>query len=1429
MEEENNTNSFYENVEVNTDTQDYIEPTEYPRGSDIKRLNGADYYNQFRDPKKFTAAFKSYIGNSTIDLSIPENEQLMKDEYEDWRLLGRKRSWKSLGVPYVQEGFKEERAKLRDNWYLKYHGMPYEQYRELKFEANASSPNAGFYPGANRPLESMKNNFQALSVPGLAYADFTNDALGTIIPGYNKLDDRWDEATKLDNPVHQGIRRILSVVLPAIHTGGKTHAALAQNKTLQSMPWLQKTLIELGAYTLTDGIVVGLSDTSEEHTVSKTIADSVPGLFGPKGYVPLPEFLITRESDSPAMRKVKNFWENTVISVPGYVLGVALDIRKGGKSLDFMQPVDESAAKYKQLELLKTADADDLVELQKLNTLLSSGNLNKQTEKQIMDEIMSIEARIGVNNDLENVIARNTNIAKVESNLAAERKLSNLDNSQQLELPFDGDISPGLLDKASEARQVTPPANVARNIADTTAIKNGTSVGDPAPIITESMRKKGLMVGNKSRDAVMGLAEETRDIGRFNAVVDGIRYTSKQMNAAAWDIYTSIIAAENIDDVRQLFVTNRDVKNFLMGRFKVEVFNEEQARAAAFALRDLTDRFLGREVTQTSARVMDTLGRESATMAEAIQKGGPYVDDARVMDLIIEKMQFLLDEYALNKYLSGWSLRNKNWFDQVPPKELDTVIEQLTKEFTDAENAIHAKNLRFTKTLQELRKSKPQYLRPLVDAFAHSNGDVDTLVKLNKWAANQISPMGMLRSPDPKEMNLFAKSSWAIVMNNVLSGLSAFRAGVGNTWALATRPITAFLGHGIMGARTGDWTGLQRTIYANSALFETNRRALSDAFEMMKKAHKDPDMMIKAYRKDFQFQTDAKWGIMEDMRSAWESEESWGKVLQFDAVDNMRKLSRHPAMRYGMTGLVFPDAYTSTMLAHWLSRTKAYDDVFSELGYFKKSAVLLAEAENYKNFFDANGIIKDDVLRNIAGEIQLNLDDGLANWLNKGTTAFPVTKFLMMFPRTSSNFIKYSSSWTPLSLIPGFNKYSKTIYAKTDDQIAQALLEHGIDMSRTTNARVIFDNLKAEYIGRLAFSSILVGTMWQHAMAGNIRGSGHYNASIRKKERDNYGYEPWTINIGGKWVSYDLPGLKHVLGPLGDMAYYAKDLNQPMMEDWQAKLTWTLAATFLNESPLQGFEPLVAAANGDLSGWNRLVANTTRSFLPLSGGAGVLANAIDSAQKDIETDLISYIKNRLPGFKNTLSNQIDIWTGTPLNDIDNPVLRLLNAISPIQVSGTAEPWRQWLQEIQYDGISRLGKDSTGSYEYTPQQRELINKYIGEEQLYKEIIKIMKSPRYKQEIKWLRTYRDNNWFRKNSDLELKKKLLPVYQEINTILRNAQRRAEIRLISERPDIADNIRRQIDINFEMKKGNVPGAAQIINEANLEKQNLIQYGGSR
>ena len=1350
-----------------------------------------------KQPKGFPSPFGGKIGNSSIDLSKPGANDAMLKEYNAYWNMDRR---------------DPNREGLREAFHNKYYGMGWDQFNEAKKD---------YIWKESGPLARLQDHYETLSIPGMAWADFASDALGTVIPGMDKVDERWDEATEFDNPAKQTVREILSVVLPAIYSGKLLASKLGALP--KGMPAVQKAMIGTGAFGAQEVAIIGLSDQGEEHNALRVLSDAVPGIFGEKGRIPIPDALKTLDSDSPAVRKRKNMYDTAGLSVIGSIIGAGITILGKKQVLDWLQPASEAAAKYKQLNLLNEAVPEKLIRMQEINEVLSTKKLSRQNEDILINELENLRLELGIVDDVDEAVRKDSMRRLGEQDSAAKRKVAT-ETAEQGDL-FDPDLYPGILDESGEARQTVPPANVARNMADTTAIKQGVSQGDPAPLITEAMREKGLMVGSRSRDAVMGVAEETRDIGRFNAIVDGFRFSNKQMNAAAWDIYTSIVdPSVSVDDVRRLFLENRDVKNLLMGRFKVEVINEEQARAAAFAMRDLVDRFLGREVSEASARAMDTLGREAATLAEAVQTMNPYVDDNRAMDLIIDKMQFLMDEYALNKYISGWQLRNKNWFDQVPPKELDTVIDQLTKEFTSAENAIHAKNKRFTDTLKRLKTENPLAMRPLVDAYAHTNGDVDSLAKLQTWAAQQVTPLGMIKSPNPKQMNLFARSAWSVIYNNVLSGLSAFRAGVGNTAQLILKPITSVLGHGFYGV-ADDFEGLKRTFYANGAMFETNRRALHDAYQMMKKAHKDPEMMIKAYRRDFVFQEDKAWNIMEDMRLVWEAEGNYGKILQYDVARGLKQLGAHPAMRYGMTGMVFPDVFTSTHLAHYLSRIRAYDDVFSEFGFADWSKIKIAEAEHYKKFFDKDGLINDDVLKAVAGEVQLNLDDGLANWINQGTTAYPATKFMLMFPRTSSNYIKNSLSWTPISLIPGINKYSKTIYARTDEQIAAALLEHGIDMATTPNARVIWQNLRAEYTGRIIFSGMLSSALFNYAMAGNIRGNGHYNASRRSKERDQFGYEPKTINLGGKWVSYKgILGVEQVLSIIGDMSYYAKDLNESTLSNWHAKLAWSISASFLNETPLQGLEPLIAATNGDLSGWNRLVANSLRSTLPLSGGAGVVAKAISSSQKDLEGEILEYVQNRTPILSGYLPEQIDIWTGKPLNDIDNPFLKILNAISPVQISGTREPWRVWLLETGWSGISMLKKDSTGSITWSSKEREQINRLIGAQQMYKKLERLMKSKKYAKDLEQLRVHRNNNAELDPAMVKLQMQKLPLYQEINRIVKEAQLIAEKQFLSRNPDRREDIRAQLAANQRLSQGDVPSAIKIQQKRKQETDQLLQ-----
>ena len=130
---------------------------------------------------------------------------------------------------------------------------------------------------------------------------------------------------------------------------------------------------------------------------------------------------------------------------------------------------------------------------------------------------------------------------------------------------------------------------------------------------------------------------------------------------------------------------------------------------------------------------------------------------------------------------------------------------------------------------------------------------------------------------------------------------------------------------------------------------------------------------------------------------------------------------------------------------------------------------------------------------------------------------------------------------------------------------------------------------------------------------------------------------------------------------------FQNDLGAELTQDFLDKITWTLSATYLNNTPLYGLEPFQAAMSGDQSAWQRMTANLVRGAIPMSGALGVVSNAITASQKDIYKDLMGYIGNRVPIASSFLPEKIDYWTGQPINEIDNPFLRTLNALSPIKV------------------------------------------------------------------------------------------------------------------------------------------------------------------
>ena len=1273
---------------------------------------------------------------------------------------------------------------------------------------------SGFMYGSGKPGATLSEDvsFAAtevaknLSLPAKAMADFFVDATTTVGNrlGMNAeiLNKQWDNLTREDTEGRQQVRKMLSVMLPGFGAG----RLLGLGANAMKLQGGAKLATVAGGTMLSEAAIMGLSDEGLEEPAISRLAKAAP-------WLPIPQAWVQKPGESTEITKWRNMLEAGVLSLGADVLGVLSTVP--GK-MKWFQPTDDVAKAYKQ-KIVDGSDPETLSRLVEIEQALAT-NPNRANAAVLQEEATRLRTQLEETGSselttrgrVEKAVEQNN---KIRQDQLDEEAILKLEADPEIFGTFVPEITPGLANANQLARQTIQPEAIAKNMVDTTAIKRGISTGDPAPMLSGPFLKRGLVLG-KSRNAVAGLAESAREAGNFDAIVNDIRLTRQDMKNAAWDIYGDIIRAGSKEDVAKLFAENRAVLP-LAEDLQITYLNPVQQEQAQTALADLTDLYLGREVTETSARVMDTLGREIASAAEAGVRFEDMVNDDRVQEIIADKLEYLMNEVGLNKFIAGWQLKNQDWIQRIRkssnPGEL---AELINDEFTQALNTRHASIKRFRENLEEVKKTNPDLAKTFYNMFSETDGDVDTIEKLFNWAAEQVSPMGMIISPgDRRQMNQFAKGAWGVLMNNVLSIKSTFNAVKGNVASMVLQPITSIMGHGIGALVQQDIEPLKRAFYYHAADFQTQARALRAAGTRMVKTHNDYDFMMQTTRKDYAFQQSRDWDALDAVAEEWQKSGQFGKYRQYQWAKANRDIARMSWYRLGMTGMGGVDAYTDTIQATVISRTRAYDDVFTKHG--KVTPELLEEAENshYNQIFDSNGVLTDEAAKNASGEISLNLDDPISNYLDKAVTAVPAFKSWFMFPKTSVNDLKYALSYTPLGMIPPFkNKYGKILLAGNDmEKIKEAMAEHGIkNFDATPNAMALYERLKHEYMGRIAFGQMLGISASQYALAGNIRGNGPTNPAERKKLRDNYGWEPKTIKIGNKWVSYDgIPVLEHILSLVGDAAYYYNDIGSSVYEDAIDKLGWSISATYFSQTPLHGVEPLLAALNGDESAFERMKANMIRMAIPQSGNLGILSDAITSSQKAIYKDMMGYVKNRLPFASGTLPEQRDLWTGKPLKQVDNIAQRALNALTGLKISDEAEPWRDWLLKTGYDGINRIRYTSQGSREYTNEEQDLISQFMGEEQLWKKVDAIKDNEAFNAQIEELRAFRRSG--ASYEEVKLKETELPVYQYLNKIVSEAKRNAELRLISEYPDIWRGVEGQTAVDSAMQRGDIQGAKQI------------------
>ena len=1301
---------------------------------------------------------------------------------------------------------------------------------KLKYDYTAQS--GRFSSGTEADVKAMEVVGPLVTAAaGLPFIDLGMDVAGML--GGQAIDDAWDEKTRFSSPTSRMIRDVTGVIVPTVvgtafaapRVGSAVFRATKGSGIARG---LSKVFTAAGV----DMSVVGVSDYSErDEGIMNALDGLLDNMGNPLGF-DIPDAIKVMDGDSPPIRRLKLMGESGIFSLFGDALGYVFQRGKG--PVEWLVPKDEIAQNYKISAALENPDPYSVKRTHEIDDELLYANearlakgLKKdeaelldakisqlETEKaEIIEEVQATGISRATEDPLESYVQKQDATRDWQVGEIAARKY-NADPSYS---KYDPDIQSELADPSQIVRYSTPPAAVARNAADIAIMEQMPQKGVPNPVVTDPMLQDGLGVGEGSRAIIKEIAEEKSQAGVYDAAFSGMRATYKEIEEAGWNTFTKILEAEDVDQLKSLFLDKRDVRELARG-VTVSPISDPAAMEVGPALAALTQLHLTDDIAKTSARVMKTTGLEIETISEALNKFKGAVDPTRASQIIHDKMVFLFEEYGLNKSLAGWSLNNKKWWNpknwgkKSPKQVFDEINDLVTK---NRENAVNMHN-----RMKKLFEENPKAAIALAQAYDFTNGEVDTLVKMTKWAHKQMSPTSLLFNADGK-LNLFAKGLKQIRYNDVLSGLSAIKAAYGNATALIMKPIEYMTGASVSALVDKNLTDLKAGWYAFNA-FSAQGPALKDGYEMFKRAARDPDSVMDRVRTDYKFTDDEAWDVLDGIEDLALSEKDQGKVAMIRWMRINRDLGKNPILRWGNNAMLGIDTYSNTLLATANSRFRAYHELLGASDVPPTRFQLDAAAnKHYQNLFDNNEMIQDSWLKHTSGEVALNTDTVAAKAITELTNTFPPLIPFMMFPNTRVNWIRKSLTYMPVvNLLDGRTRklYDALLSGNKESKIFEALAEHGIDGTKEPQFRMIYKNLLLEQAGRVAMGATLTMGLMRYALEGNIRGNLPPGRQDQRFWRDNE-ITPKQIKIGGTWISFDgVPPFDPVLTIVGDMAYHANDLGPKFIEDTRDQLIWTLAQSIDNANPASGIDALVQLVGGDQgAAISRHFANEVRSMIPLSGAQGVIANAISSSQKDIYDNFQAYLFNRLPFVNLTLPEQTDHWTGRKIKDIDNPILRILNAASPVKISGDSEPWRQWLLSTGYNSTTMLSKDSTGSYDYTPEIRQKILEYMGENETWREVEALMKDP---QNSFFLDELRDTRFkeLRKQMRGEmtkeqgLKENVGPIYTRLNKIVRRSQEKAEKRAIEEGIIPIDSLLGRQLSNKYLRYGNVQKAADIL-----------------
>ena len=1129
-------------------------------------------------------------------------------------------------------------------------------------------------------------------------------------------------------------------------TGGVSHLAKASKIPLVTS--LGRYLVDpkttkagrFGQEATKSAIVTFSNSHAEEGNLSDLIGEVMPWLPNP---------LKSSENATPLERRAKAVLEDAglaglVAKFSGYLAGV-----KWSKILDSASgntmPKGNPVKLAEELEQLKINYADMVPD-----------------SPEAKAAVIKLEK---LQNKVDDFLDNNPDVKAAKAEEAASfQQQRAIDEDIQLQLELDPEISkpnpslhPDYFDEAEKGIRTVESDSVYENLLDAMKMeKDGWAAGGRRARLITNANIKRIVTGRGTnvQRMVKALAGEVqegleRPLGQN---IGGLGVSLKQAKELAVARYVDAISrfGEMQSISREGFGELRD---FLM---------EE-----GITIQKLT----GGETTSPNAVNAITLEMLTSDLAAAVSDKATALLTVKDKVPIENALQQNLDNFEalllMNQEASefaGSLLRSRNWSPST---------NRLAKAAKHVDKQQQIKT--FVKNFTDMVKKDPQMADAALRAFAESNGNAVTLQAIADYANEAVFNWKSLIFAGigkEKAKSRLVEGIFQTLYNSILGApKTLMRAFTGTGLLTVMRPLETTIGSVI--------TGDKRTFAMGMHQMHSTLEAVSEAWQLAKNT-------------DYSYIRDGKHGALNNLFSPAE-EQNWkslGAVIESTGTTaekaryrfasmlmdfNNNAFVRYPAELMGKT-----DVFFKTIVGRQELKRKAFEKAFDATdGVVDKKLIMKYEDELRSSVFSPDGEVIDAAAEFAGKEVALQIPlDGVMAGVQNTLETFPLLKPFFLFPKTSANAIGTVAKRTPI--LNQFNQQVKSILNATPDNLDD-VMKYGIQDAQQLAAA------KAMVRGRIATGYMTVFAAAGVYMSGRLTGNGPADVQTRNAWRQVGNWQPRSIKFGDRWISYDsLEPFSSILAMVADIGDNASLMSEAMTEEWLRKVGYLISMNLTNKSFLSGLKPLsdILALDGERGEvW---AANMVNSFLPFSAVRNEIANVFNPGRRELEYEFLDVIANRNPIARGSLPLQHNILNGEIVSDWSFPQ-RVFNSVMPVQIGTKDSPVAKLIRDSGFDIVTTMNTDSLG-VRLDNEARSEMQRLIGEQNIEKEIAKLLNNKQIKDELNYYRKQRlkqvPGNSPEQLNNLDISDSL--THRALRRIFSNAKKVAEAQMHQNNPQL-------------------------------------------